>query len=38
VIKGDLNGLFGKVKLKEGGNLTFVPEIDGLRDERFEVD
>jgi len=38
VVKGDLNGLFGKIKLKEGSNLTFVPEIDGLRDERFEVD
>lgn len=38
VIKGDLNTLFGKIKYKEDNILTFVPDMDGLRDERFEVD
>lgn len=37
VVKGDLCGLYGKIKIKEGNNITFIPDIEGLRDERFEV-
>lgn len=37
VMKGDLCGLYGKIKIKEGNNITFIPDMEGLRDERFEV-